>query len=894
MDRTIVVSVPVLLLLGAALFLLPILVLYRERRRQASATLARHSTALDIPRRSRAGAFRESQREVLRMIVSGAALPDVLQRICSLVEAFDAELKCSITLIDTDRWCLGTVTAPSLPVSFTSVMEGTVAGSAGGSCAAAVARAELVITEDIATDPLWTHRRDLALAHKLRSCWSSPVLGGSGQLVATFAIYYPKPRRPSQRELDLVHATTGLVSVAIEHARAETQLRESWSRLELAQRVARLGYWERDLVKKRTVAFGDANAMLGLDAGETIDLNTLVERVVPEDRHILVAGYQEVRDNTQLSPMEFRVRQRDGSVRYVLAQRRGFRDDSGRITKVIGTVQDVTAQREVASHLQASEERFRLVAEHTGQLIIDCRMAEGELRCAGAIREILGEEADAVAKLPLEIWRKVVHPEDLPLVEQAMERLLRGERISVAYRLLRSDGRVLDVEATGSAIMDEQGHPTRIIATISNISDRRRAEAERQRYLAQLAFLADAARKVNSVLSVAELLQIITDIARDLVGAHVAISAVLPDEGWRDGLHSISASEKYAALAGETLVTPALRNSAGELADGLRMAGPRATRRSRATMTDDEQQDLTAILDAAGVVTVPLVTPDGRANGLIRVADKREGDFSPNDERVLGQLADLAAVGIENARLYGELEARVLKRTQELEHSNRELEAFSYSVSHDLRGPLRAIAGFTGLLRERHYDSIDADSRRYLDRIEAGTQRMSGLIDDLLELGRVTRVEIRRESVNLSSLAEAVLNRIRERTPERVAQFTIEPDHNVEGDLRLLEIVLENLLDNAWKFTASRERADIRFGGRAVGAERVFFVRDNGVGFDPRYASNLFGVFQRLHAAADFPGTGVGLATVQRIVQRHGGRIWAEAEVDRGAAFYFTIAEEQQ
>lgn len=236
---------------------------------------------------------------------------------------------------------------------------------------------------------------------------------------------------------------------------------------------------------------------------------------------------------------------------------------------------------------------------------------------------------------------------------------------------------------------------------------------------------------------------------------------------------------------------------------------------------------------------------------------------------MLGQLADLAAVGIENARLYGELEARVLKRTQELEHSNRELEAFSYSVSHDLRGPLRAIAGFTGLLRERHYDSIDADSRRYLDRIEAGTQRMSGLIDDLLELGRVTRVEIRRESVNLSSLAEAVLNRIRERTPERVAQFTIEPDHNVEGDLRLLEIVLENLLDNAWKFTASRERADIRFGGRAVGAERVFFVRDNGVGFDPRYASNLFGTIRDCRRAALCRSHDPGLTGCSQCLDAH-------------------------
>jgi len=883
MDRTIAVSVPLLVLVGLALILLPILVLRRERRRHASASLARHAAALDIPRRTRAETFRESQREVLRMIASGAALPDVLRRMCSLVEAFDSELKCSITLIDTDRWSLGVVTASSLPATFTSAMEGTLAGSAGGSCAAAIARAETVIVEDIATDPLWANKRDLALSHRLRSCWSAPVFGGGGQLIATFAVYYPKPRRPSQRELDLIQAASELVSVAIEHARAETQLRESWARLELAQRVARLGYWERDLRKLRTVVFGDARAMLDLDPGETIDLDTLLDRVVDEDRAIVLAGYQESSDgNTQMSPLQFRVRHRDGSIHHILAQRRSFRDDTGQVAKVISTVQDVTAQREAALRLQASEERFRLVAEHTGQLILDCRIPDREMRCAGAVREILGGEVAAGAAISFEMddWRQVVHPDDMSTVERAIEGLLRGERISVAFRLLCPDGRVLDVEAVGSAIMDEQRQASRVIATVSNISERRRGEAERQRYLTQLAFLADAARKVNSVVSVAELLQIITDIARDLVGAHVAISAVVPDESWRDGLQSISASEKYSSLERKGFVTAVPATGR----DALKI-----TRRSRAAMTDDQQHDLAAILDASGVMTVPLVTPGGRANGLIRVADKREGDFSPNDERVLGQLADLAAVGIENARLYGELEARVRQRTQELEQSNRELEAFSYSVSHDLRGPLRAIAGFTGLLRERHYDHIDTDSRHYLDRIQAATQRMSGLIDDLLELGRVTRMELRREPVNLSALAETVFNRIRERAPQRLARFVAEPDQSVDGDLRLLEIVLENLLDNAWKFTSGRSPADIRFGARTLNGERVFFVQDNGVGFDPRYASNLFGVFQRLHAVADFPGTGVGLATVQRIVQRHGGRIWAEAEVDQGAAFYFTL-----
>jgi light-regulated signal transduction histidine kinase (bacteriophytochrome) len=205
------------------------------------------------------------------------------------------------------------------------------------------------------------------------------------------------------------------------------------------------------------------------------------------------------------------------------------------------------------------------------------------------------------------------------------------------------------------------------------------------------------------------------------------------------------------------------------------------------------------------------------------------------------------------------------------------------------------------LLRDRHYETIDADGRRCIDRVLAGTQRMSNLIDDLLELGRVTRVEIRRRQVDLSEHARAILARLREGSAERAASIMIEPQLQVEGDPGLLEIALDNLLDNAWKFTAGRPVAVIRFGEvqphnehRSRNDERVFFVQDNGAGFDPRYAANLFGVFQRLHAAGEFPATGVGLATVQRIVQRHGGRIWADAAVDKGATIYFTIAKGQQ
>lgn len=830
----------------------------------------------------------QSPHEVLRMIIDGAPLAQVLRCLCRLADSTDPQVSWSVAPFDERLGALGPSTVSRLAAQFAAAMDGDIGVSGRGSAIAAALRRETVLSENTLMDPDWASSRDLAAKHSVRSSWSLPVFGSGSELVAVITAYCSAARLPTPAELSWTQVLADLASLAIVHDRARKLLSENATRLELAQDIARLGYWERDLLADRTVATEVTSRLLGLDLDTGFDIDRLVENMVPEDRPAVLAACHEVQTNSPLSAVEFRLEHPDAGTRHLLAQRRAFRDNSGRIVKVIGTVQDVTEQRRVAANLWESEERFRMVAEHTGQLILDCRLDAGQVHCAGAVREILGEEATAGA-FPLDIWRRLVHPEDIAVVEQSIRRVLHGERVSVACRVLRFDGQMLDVEATGSAVINAQGRATRIIATVSNISDRRRAEAERQRYLTQLAFLADAARKVNSVLSVAELLRIITDIARDLVGAHAALSVLAPDEGWREGLRSVAVSERYAGLESGVFEI-ACRTIVDEASvdDGFA-----PLRRPRAAMFDDEPTDLATILDRAGVLSVPFRDSAGRARGALHVADKREGDFGPSDERVLGQLADLASVGIENARLYAELESRVRRRTQELEQSNRELEAFSYSVSHDLRGPLRAISGFTGLLRERHYQHLDEESRRYLDRIQAGTLRMSGLIDDLLELGRVTRMELRRESVDLSLLAENTAARLSERYPQRVAEISIEPGQRVHGDLRLLEIVLENLFDNAWKFTAGRARAEIRFGVHLNGQERAFFVQDNGVGFDPQYASNLFGVFQRLHSGADFPGTGVGLATVQRIVQRHGGRIWATAEAERGAIFYFTVPGER-
>lgn len=244
----------------------------------------------------------------------------------------------------------------------------------------------------------------------------------------------------------------------------------------------------------------------------------------------------------------------------------------------------------------------------------------------------------------------------------------------------------------------------------------------------------------------------------------------------------------------------------------------------------------------------------------------------------------------ENLREFTkELEQRVRERTLELETANEELEAFSYSVSHDLRAPLRSIDGFSHALVEEYAHSLDEQGRDYLRRIRAASQRMAQLIDDLLALSRYTRQPMRRSMVNLSRLAADIVRDLQSHAPSRAVQVTIDPDLHAYGDASLLEAVLQNLLDNAWKFTSKTEHPIIEFGALHQGDERIYYVRDNGAGFDMRHADKLFGAFQRLHAERDFPGTGIGLALVQRILHRHGGRIWAEAQPGQGATFYFTV-----
>jgi light-regulated signal transduction histidine kinase (bacteriophytochrome) len=292
-------------------------------------------------------------------------------------------------------------------------------------------------------------------------------------------------------------------------------------------------------------------------------------------------------------------------------------------------------------------------------------------------------------------------------------------------------------------------------------------------------------------------------------------------------------------------------------------------------------------------VFFPLISR-GNLIGILLLEKRQSGRYTLEDINLVENITSQVAVTMEKEFLQEQLRKReqeLTLRTVELQSANNELEAFVYSVSHDLRAPLRGIDGWSLALLEDYQDKLDQQGCQYLNRVRSEAQRMDDLIDALLQLSRVSLAHMQLKPVDLTAIAQTIATRLQDTQPDRRAEFIIQPDLKAQCDAGLLDIALYNLLENAWKFTGLCSSARIQFGRTKDKGNQVFFVRDNGVGFDMAYADKLFGAFQRLHKPSEFPGTGIGLATVQRVVRRHGGRLWADAMVDNGATFYFTLKE---
>ena len=540
-------------------------------------------------------------------------------------------------------------------------------------------------------------------------------------------------------------------------------------------------------------------------------------------------------------------------------------------------------QVEVVEALRESEERYQLANHATFDVVWDWNLQTNAVWWNDKFQALFGYRPEEIEP-GIEAWTRPIHPDDRVRVEAGIYAAIDSGQGSWfdQYRFRRKDGQYAEVEDRGFIRRDANGKPVRMIGAMQDVTERKRAEdalrASEVRYHRLFETAMDGILVLDAETGM--VLDVNPFLTEMLGFSH---EQFLEKNIWELGFFgNIAASQaRFAELRHQEYVRYEdlpLETAAGR---PIRVE----------FVSNIYQVNYHKVIQC----NIRDITERRRAETQIQAAQaelQRLLDEADQSRRALLSVVEDQKTAEEEIRILNtELELRVIERTAQLESANKELETFAYSVSHDLRAPLRGIDGWSLVLLEDCGDQLDAQARQYLGRVRTEAQRMGQLIDALLQLSRVTRAEMQRRPVDLSALARTVVARLRESQPERQAEIGIQPDLTTYGDARQLEIVLTNLLGNAWKFTGARPLARIEFGQTEVEGRPAFYVHDNGAGFDMAYAQNLFGAFQRMHAATEFPGTGIGLATVQRIVQRHGGRTWAEAVVDGGATFYFTLDE---
>ena len=495
-----------------------------------------------------------------------------------------------------------------------------------------------------------------------------------------------------------------------------------------------------------------------------------------------------------------------------------------------------------------SEERFRMLVEHVSDYAIYMLDADGRVITwnEGAERiegyradEIIGQHFSRLFPDEDVVRHKPQHTLDLASKEGRSEE--EGWRV-------RKDGRPFWARVIVTALRNEAGELYGFARVLQDLTERKRTEENLRRSEEQLRLLVEG----------------VQDYAICLLDADGRVTS------WN------SASERIEGYRSDDLVGRHFSLVFNQ--EDQRQGRPQQAIETAAAQRHFEGEFWLVRKDASGywanVVLSALRADDGRLIGFTEV---------------IRNITERKRCQDEIQRWSSELEQRVNQRTAQLEAANKELEAFSYSVSHDLRAPLRHIEGFIGMLRENAGKNLNEHQQQILQVIDVSAKKMDRLIDELLAFSRTARAEMLQQKVNMATVVEQARNELRSQTGGRKIKWIIPPLPEVDGDPAMLRQVLINLLSNALKYTAQRVHTDIEVGCSQSEREHVFFVRDNGVGFDPDYTYKLFGVFQRLHPAHEFPGTGIGLAIVRRIIARHGGRTWAEGKIDHGATFYFSI-----
>ena len=606
----------------------------------------------------------------------------------------------------------------------------------------------------------------------------------------------------------------------------------------------------------------DPLVTIGLD-GKITDVNLATETVTGLKRNDLVgtdfsnyftepgkarSGYQEVFREGTVRDYPLEIRHQDGHITSVLYNASLYRDETGKVTGVFAAARDITARKKAEDNLRESQRRLELALKGG-----DMGFWDWDMRTAGAI---VSDRWTEMLELDLpNNWISfadflgIIHPDDREMVNEKATAHLEGktEFYDAEFRCVTKSGVVKWINSRGQVVeKDPEGKPFRFIGTHLDITERKKTEEERRE--SEERFRALFKNMTNSV----------------------ALWEIIEDETGRP----------YDARFLE--INPAFEEMTGF---------------KRREIIGNTISNIFPEFGRDWYNTVGKVARGGQPIRMVQTIKRIGKTFitsvyspSPGQCAVIREdITDRIKAEEEVRNLNKELEQRVVDRTAQLETTNKELESFSYTVSHDLRAPLRAIDGFSRIILEDYYDKLDDEGKRLLNVICKNTQDMGKLIDDLLAFSRTGRQKMKLSCIDMNTLARKTFEDVKASAPERNIVFEVQEPPPVYGDTALMRQALINLISNSVKFTRSRDRALIEFGGRIDSGENVYYLKDNGVGFDMQYVDKIFGVFQRLHKDSEFEGTGVGLAIVQRVIQMHGGRIWAEGKIGEGSIFYFTL-----
>ena len=527
------------------------------------------------------------------------------------------------------------------------------------------------------------------------------------------------------------------------------------------------------------------------------------------------------------------------------------RDERGAVTAMMATIKDMSELMAAQAELADSERRFRRTFDQApvGAAIVTL---DGHFqRVNAALQRMTGYSEDELTTMT---FLDITLPEEREHDAELVGRLLRGDNDELVRekRYVRKDGGNTWGLLSVRVARDDAGEPLYFLSMIVDVDDRRHAQEALQ----------DSEKSLREAQRLAR----------------------IGNWQWTVATDTVKWSEELFHIDGRDPDLPA-----PSFAEMSSCYTPESWQRLSAVVAKTLQSGESYELDLEMV----------RADGTTRHTSARGEATYDAGGKIVGlhgtvqDVTDRKRAEDEIRRLNAELEKRVVSRTAQLAAVTAELEAFAYSASHDLRAPLRTIDGFSAMVMEDAADAIGPEDVRHLQRVREAAQRMGRLIDDLLGLSRVARRDLIREQVDVSALAREVADELLAEHEAKVVEVVIAPDMVADADPRLLRVILRNLLDNAWKFTAKHETARVEVGVTDADGERAFFIRDDGAGFDPEHAEHLFGAFQRLHAAGEFEGDGIGLAMVQRLVNRHGGRAWAEGQVEKGATFFFTLPSEE-